>query len=629
MASVYIARESGQSGVQRTVALKVMHEHLARNREFKNRFLDEARVLTQIAHPFVCRVVGYGDESGCPFMAMEYLVGEPLSRVLRAMKRRGPALPAARRARYFARVIADLAEGLHAAHEARDLQGRPMGVVHRDITPHNLFLLYDGTVRVLDFGIARFADRNVQTVSNALLGKLPYMAPEQMQGERYDRRVDVWALGVVLWELVTLERLFKRETELGTMRAVCADRIPTLAEFAPDLPPGLDGVLEGALRREPSERYSSARAFGNALELWLAGSGPPVTAGNLSEFLTGFFPGSQLERQRWAQVVPSGSGVRRTTHLRPERIDHQPNPRSQAIEPAPDATVMYADVNFEPEFITARHTKKMDVLGETTPLTQRQEWDDTAPTRLIDRQSPASPHVAPVHRRTRDAGEVTRASGTKHPPRDVRSRLGPYVLLSALTLCLSALGWVYLSPGPALGNVVVANGSTGQPPPLTPTVAVDRSARPEQHSQPAAVSGVPLRPPSALAPSPASRPSPDSAPTSEKQAIASTARHPSTPTATNRSVARSTTSEAAPKVAAEVPASPPPTTGDVLIVSSTPGIKVFLGARLLGTTPVKTRLPAGTALLSLQAGTDPERIPMLANIAPGRLNMLNVNLGKK
>src|SRR5690606_25455863 len=105
----------------------------------------------------------------------------------------------ARRARLFARVVADLAEGLHSAHEARDYEGKPMGVVHRDITPHNLFLLYDGTVRVLDFGIARFADRNVHTVSNALLGKLPYMAPEQMQGEGYDRRVDVWALGVVLW----------------------------------------------------------------------------------------------------------------------------------------------------------------------------------------------------------------------------------------------------------------------------------------------------------------------------------------------------------------------------------------------------------------------------------------------
>ncbi len=643
MASVYIARERGASGLRRTVALKVMHEHLARRGDFKSRFLDEARVLTQIAHPYVCRVVGYGEEAGRPFMAMEYLIGEPLSRVLRAMKRRGQSLPTMQRARLFARVVADLAEGLHAAHEARGPEGQPMGVVHRDITPHNLFLLYDGTVRILDFGIARFADRNVQTVSSALLGKLPYMAPEQLQGEGYDRRVDVWALGVVLWELVTLGRLFKRETEMRTMRAVCSDRIPAVGEYAPHALPGLDDVLSIALQRDPNMRYSSARAFSRSLELWLAASGPPVTHADLSEFLGGFFPGSQVERQRWAQHAIPSSGVRRAILADDDDVA-TPAPDPYAATSPRDSDVFGSST--EPttprygkpgeiaeddqptrryvrdkssEEITANHLGKRG-LREISTGTLRivppdpQVHSNTKPSRIlvVDEKVPVSSHAF-VPRRSSEA---------------VPSRASWLAFGGAFALCLSAIIIAYLgqrhdSPTGSADEIAELTSeaplpqpaSAPEPPPLEPTLHA--APLPVEQSNP---------PKSDRTPNPGENPPPSPA-----MLVAQETNKPATsPRAPAPAKAReeqsSTDNTARDSKLDPTPAEGVSTTGDVLIVSSTPGVKVYLGARLLGTTPVKTRLPAGQTRLSVQVGDASERIPMSADIAPGRLNMLSVNV---
>ncbi len=307
MANVYLAREVGDGSLARVVALKVMHKHLARSDGYRKRFFEEARVQSQVIHPNVCRVLGLGESAGRPFMAMEYLVGEPLSRIWAATGRRADEASAATRARLFSKVIAELAEGLHAAHETRNERGELMDIVHRDISPHNLFLLYDGTVRVLDFGIAKFSGREVQTSMNALVGKAGYMAPERIKGRAIDRRADVWALGVVLWEMVALTRLFKRTTEVRSMRAVCSEPIPMLADLVSDLPEGLDAVLTRALEREPERRYRTAREFANALDDWLAETGPPITRTTASEFLNGFFPRASAERQRWAKTLAAGA----------------------------------------------------------------------------------------------------------------------------------------------------------------------------------------------------------------------------------------------------------------------------------------------------------------------------------
>jgi serine/threonine-protein kinase len=208
MASVYLARAEGSPGFEKLVALKRIHPHLADERGYVEMFLDEARIASRITHANVCSVFDFGESDGEYFIAMEYLVGEPLSRVQRrvvvnAEQRTSPLLPAR-----MARIIADACEGLHAAHELRDASGESLNVVHRDVSADNLFITYDGAAQVVDFGIAHARQRLHQTEAGQVKGTFPYMAPEQMTAAVVDRRVDVWALGAVLWELLALRRLF-------------------------------------------------------------------------------------------------------------------------------------------------------------------------------------------------------------------------------------------------------------------------------------------------------------------------------------------------------------------------------------------------------------------------------------
>jgi serine/threonine protein kinase len=581
MASVYIAKELGASGLQRTVALKVMHEHLSKQEHFRQRFLDEARVLTHIAHPYVCRVVGFGEEGRRPFMAMEYLVGEPLSRVLRAMKRKEDVLPAARRARLFARAIADLAEGLHAAHETRDLQGSSMGVVHRDVTPQNLFVLYDGTVRVLDFGIARYHDRQVHTATTGhLLGKLPYMAPEQVMSEPYDRRVDVWALGVVLWELVTLGRLFKRETEMRTMRAVCSDPIPLVSELVQGVPRGLDEILDRALARNPDDRFKTAREFSRSLELWLSRSGDPVTHADLSEFLNGFFPGSEDERRRWAEESSPNSEFRR---MRDETDDDVVTKSIQDGERAPIA--------LPSEDPTLREGRSSHALPRMRTKTAR---DTDAVTQRLRPYASAASGEIPI-----EQSAVLVASETAPRSRPTSRWAGVFaasVAVGAIALAVSSLFLIRQAPleSPRLWSAAAGKAAVS----LAGNAGLEDRVR------------VPLFFPEQLALLAA-----PTDPVKPAEAVAVVHRAPAAP--------------AGPVEPSEPEPSAELATGDLLVVSGKPGVsvRVYLGERFLGTTPVRARVPAGTVALSVQVHEGAPRMPISAKVGAGRVNMITVGLG--
>ena len=309
MASVYLARAEGAPGFQKLIALKRIHPHLATEKDYVEMFLDEARIASGITHANVCSVFDFGEADGEYFMAMEYLVGEPLSRVHRrvvanADQRSSELLPAR-----MGRVIAGACECLHASHELKDSKGELLHVVHRDVSAENLFVTYDGVVQVVDFGIAHARQRVHHTSAGQVKGTFPYMAPEQMTAAVVDRRVDVWALGAVLWELLTLRRLFLRDTDVNTMYAVLSGEIRPPSDYRKDVPPELDSIVLRALQRNPDERWQTAREMGTALRRFLAKQEELVGPAELADWMTELFPQGELRKRQLMEIARTTDGT--------------------------------------------------------------------------------------------------------------------------------------------------------------------------------------------------------------------------------------------------------------------------------------------------------------------------------
>src|SRR4051794_11440312 len=269
MASVHLARMDGPGGFQKWVAIKRIHPHLVEDDQFVDMFLDEARIAAGINHANVAQVFDLGKDDNTYWIAMEYLHGEPLREVMRrAEDRKALVSP-----ELAARICSDAAEGLHAAHELRGKNGQLLGLVHRDVTPHNLFLTYEGYTKVVDFGIAKVADRLSSTRAGTLKGKLAYMSPEQVRGAEVDRTTDIFALGVVLWELTTNQRLFRMDTDLDTLEKVQACIVPPPSTIIPGYPPELEACVMKALSKRKQDRFATAREFSRALQSFLMRSG--------------------------------------------------------------------------------------------------------------------------------------------------------------------------------------------------------------------------------------------------------------------------------------------------------------------------------------------------------------------
>lgn len=290
MASVYLALFRSDEGFEKLCAVKRIHPHLASDRAFTSMFADEARIAARISHPFVCSVFSFGRSQDSHYIAMEFLRGEPLSVVMKHVARTpelgdDPRFPA-----IAARLAANFAEGLFAAHSLRDERGKLLDVVHRDVTPQNLFVLFDGSVRVTDFGIAQARRRLHQTEGRKIKGKLSYVAPEQLNKAPVDHRADIWSLGVTLWELLVGRRLFLAGSEGETLGAVLSRTIVAPSTYRATVPPELDRIVLRALSRDPSERYQTARELARDLERFLSAIGDQVPAMDVADWMTNAFP---------------------------------------------------------------------------------------------------------------------------------------------------------------------------------------------------------------------------------------------------------------------------------------------------------------------------------------------------
>jgi eukaryotic-like serine/threonine-protein kinase len=290
MASVVLTLHRSVEGFQKLCAVKRIHPHLVRSRGFTEMFVDEAQIAASINHPYVCSVFSFGRTQDSYFIAMEFLQGEPLSALFRRVARSPELGDEPRFPLIVARLLANLAEGLHAAHTLHDNQGVPMDIVHRDVTPQNLFVLYDGSVRVTDFGIARARMRHHHTHGEELKGKLAYIAPEILNHAPLSAQVDIWGLGVVLWELLTGRRLFAGSSEGETVILVMSQSVPRPSEFRTNVPAELDRIVLRALQRDQNLRYRSARDLATDLERFLTESGDTVPAMDISAWMTRVFP---------------------------------------------------------------------------------------------------------------------------------------------------------------------------------------------------------------------------------------------------------------------------------------------------------------------------------------------------
>jgi serine/threonine protein kinase len=315
MAEILLARVVGPSGFERPVVLKRILPHLAREAGFVTMFLDEARIVAQIRHHNVIQVqelVHAGDQL---FFVMEYLEGESVAGLMRRLGSRGETLDPA----LGALVLAEACAGLNAAHELADLDGIQQEIVHRDVSPQNLFVSYQGQIKVLDFGIAKAQGRATRTEAGQVKGKFEYMAPEQCKNEPLDRRCDVFALGVVLYELTTGRRLFKRANPLQVISAICSEPILPPSRLVPDYPPALEAICLRALATERDDRYATAADMRRDLLAYrreVTRDENPTEA--LSTLMQALFADRIDEKQDLLRKMRTGSDV---THVPAGEVD--------------------------------------------------------------------------------------------------------------------------------------------------------------------------------------------------------------------------------------------------------------------------------------------------------------------
>ena len=261
MGNVYLAVLSGPAGFNKLQVVKRLRTDLAEDRESVTMFLDEARLAARLNHPNVVQTNEVGNDGSHYFIAMEYLEGQSLDQLVRRSQNNG-GMPLG----IQLRILCDALTGLHYAHELTDFDGSPLGLVHRDVTPHNIFVTYDGNSKLLDFGIAKAATSAHETRAGTFKGKCAYMSAEQIVGDPIDRRADLFSLGAVLWQACTGQRLWKGETDIKIFHKVVSGEIPSPRTVNPNVPEQLEEICMKALARNRDDRFASAMEMQSALE---------------------------------------------------------------------------------------------------------------------------------------------------------------------------------------------------------------------------------------------------------------------------------------------------------------------------------------------------------------------------
>ncbi len=282
MAELFVARRGGLQGFEKFVVLKRILPQLAGNADFVEMFLQEARIAATLEHPNIVQVFDFGQAGHDYFFVMPYVHGRDLLAVLRASHQLDRRLPLG----VVIRIATSIAAGLHYAHEHRGFDGQPLDIVHRDISPANVLVTFDGHIKVVDFGIAKAAARTNVTRVGVRKGKAAYMSPEQCRGERLDRRCDIWAIGVVLWEMTMMRRLFRGGNDLALMNRITTMPVEPPSATDPDYPPQLEAIVMRCLQRDREARYDTALQLQRELETFARTESLDTSADAFRRYLT-------------------------------------------------------------------------------------------------------------------------------------------------------------------------------------------------------------------------------------------------------------------------------------------------------------------------------------------------------
>jgi serine/threonine protein kinase len=281
MAEVFVAESAGIEGFKKQVAIKRVLPTLSEKKQFIAMFLDEARLSAQLSHSNVVSVFDIGVGDNTYFIVMEYVDGADLKQILEYQR----GLPFHMPVEVAAFIATKICQGLSYAHELSAPDGRPLNIVHRDITPANILITRHGEVKIVDFGLAKASSQLADSDAGVIKGKFGYLAPETVQGQPVDHRVDVFSVGIILWEMLAGRRLFLGETDYDTVMQVQAAEVPPLADINPAVPPDLEAVVRGGLARDPEERYQTARDFGRDLTRFLYLHGNPVSEFDVADLV--------------------------------------------------------------------------------------------------------------------------------------------------------------------------------------------------------------------------------------------------------------------------------------------------------------------------------------------------------
>jgi serine/threonine-protein kinase len=453
MSEIFLASQGGLQGFERAVIVKCVRADLETDREVLDMFLDEARTAACLKHANIVHLYDVGEDREIPYLAMEYIFGRDLLQISERARQLGQELPIW----FVVKVLSDALAGLHYAYEVAEFEHRPLRVVHRDISPQNIMVSFDGVTKVVDFGIAKAEARLSRTQAGILKGKYAYMSPEQVRGKSLDHRSDQFALAVVAYEVLSNTRLFQRETDYSTMEAVDACEVPPLRVLRKDVPRRLVGVLRKALRKNPRRRFATHKEMEQALHRLLKGSSVEQT-GQVAEYLKTLFATELRARDRAIAAAPDEERMllEQTGFLMLDR----PETRAGPPTPVPVAERRYRDL------VSGRQDEPTQARGLALQgdlaAEEEEEVTDRGPARKGGTSARPGARRA-SGRAVANTAESTQPRGQALAPRAGRSRLASVGLFAAVFLGVLLLGLlvVHFLSGPE--TIRVARPELGEP----------------------------------------------------------------------------------------------------------------------------------------------------------------------